>query len=289
LFDHWQNIGAPLTSLGPVCYVLTAVEIYDATKSLNWLSERLPSIWKAAKKLQSGTEKSGLIGGGGFYSEQPPRVAWDGVTQCYVAHAFREVARISKISRRDAEAGEWQNNADELAKNFRDAYWRGDHFAEYIHPEHGVVDSHGLSDVNWAAVAFGVAADEQLKKLWPRLMEEKGFWLGDMPTQTVTKPFSYEGWEQNFGPPCPVPPLNDVAAMGRAWYLEAMACKRMKARDRLIDSARKVCKAAKDGHWRERYHPQKDGTVTQDGAAKYCEYPAVLARVVLGTPEVFCA
>ena len=109
-----------------------------------------------------------------------------------------------------------------------------------------------------------------------------------MPTQTVTKPFAYEGWEQNFGPPCPVPPLNDVAAMGRAWYLEAMACKRMKAHDRLIDSARKVCKAAKDGYWRERYHPQKDGTVTQDGAQKYCEYPAVLVQVALGNHELFC-
>ena len=119
-------------------------------------------------------------------------------------------------------------------------------------------------------------------------MNEKGFWLGDIPTQTVTKPFAYETWEQNFGPPCPVLPLNDVAAMGRAWYLEALACKRMKAHDRLIESVRKVCRAAKDGYWRERYHPQKDGTVSQDGSQKYCEYPAVLVRVVLGSPEVFC-
>ena len=74
---------------------------------------------------------------------------------------------------------------------------------EYIHPEHGLVDSHGLSDVNWAAVAFGVATDEQLKKLWPRLMDEKGFWLGDMPTQTVTKPFAYESWDKTSGRPAP--------------------------------------------------------------------------------------
>ena len=128
------------------------------------------------------------------------------------------------------------------------------------------MDSHGLSDVNWAAVAFGVATDEQIKVLWPRLLAAKGFWWGDMPTQAVTKPFAYEGWEQNFGPPCPVPPLNDVAAMGRVWFLEAAACKRMKAHDRLVESVRKVCRAAKDGFWRERYHPQKDGTVSQDGS-----------------------
>jgi hypothetical protein len=208
-----------------------------------------------------------------------------------VIHALRELARVVKAAGFKPESDAWLNDAaDDLTKSFIAEFWRNDHFAEYIHLEHGLVDSHGLSDVNWAAVAFGVATDEHLKKLWPRLIEEKGFWLGGMPTLTVTKPFAYEGWEQNFGPPCPVPPLNDVAAMGRAWYLDAMACKRMKAHDRLIESARKVCKAAKaDGFWRERYHPQKDGTVKAAGAPKYCEYPAVLVRVVLGTPEVFCA
>jgi len=72
------------------------------------------------------------------------------------------------------------------------------------------------------------------------------------------------------------------------WFLEATACIRIKAQDRLIESVRKVCRAAQDGYWRERYHPQKDGTVSQDGSQKYCEYPAVLVRVVLGSPEVFC-
>ena len=46
---------------------------------------------------------------------------------------------------------------------------------------------------------------------------------------------------------------NPVAAMGRVWYLEATACQRMKAHDRLVDSVRKVCRAAKaTGYWRER-------------------------------------
>ena len=290
LFDHWQNIGDPLTNLGPVCYILTAAEIFDSRPPQDWLQERMDSIYRDAKYLLSRKAKNGMIGGSGFYSEQPPRQEWDGVTQCYVIHALRELARIVRCAGPKPESDAWYKDAsDELAKSFSRECWRGDHFAEYIHPEHGLVDSHGLSDVNWSAVAFGVATDEQLKLLWPRLMQEKGFWLGDMPTQTVTKPFTYEAWEQNFGPPCPVPPLNDVAAMGRAWYLEAMACKRMKAHDRLIESVRKVCRAGKaDGYWRERYHPQKDGTVTAVGAQKYCEYPAVLIRVVLGSPQVFC-
>ena len=37
LFDHWQNVGDPLSTLGPVCYILTAAEIFDALKSLEWL------------------------------------------------------------------------------------------------------------------------------------------------------------------------------------------------------------------------------------------------------------
>ncbi|HUU30723.1 MAG TPA: hypothetical protein VMY69_01325, partial [Phycisphaerae bacterium] len=105
----------------------------------------------------------------------------------------------------------------------------------------------------------------------------------------VTKPFTYEKWEYNEPVPFQVSPLKDVAAMGRVWYLEAAACRRMHAHDRLVESVRKVCRAAKaDGHWRERYHPQPDGTVLPIGVEKYCEYAAVLVRVVFGNREVFC-
>ena len=51
-------------------------------------------------------------------------------------------------------------------------------------------------------------------------MKEPGFWLGNMPTQTVTKPFTYEKWEHHEPVPLSVPPLQDVAAMGRVWYLK---------------------------------------------------------------------
>jgi hypothetical protein len=288
LFEHWQTKGYPLGALAPVCYVLTATEIFDATESADWLKERLSSVESAAKYLLTMKKDRGLIGGSGFYVEAPPREGCDGVTQCYCAHAFRELARLCRAAGEKEKEAAWTARADELIKAFVQAFWRGDHFGEYVHPEHGLVDSHGLSDTNWAAVAFGVAAGHELDKVWQRLMDEKGFWIGDMPTQPVTKPFSYEEWEKNKSPDCPAAPLNDVAAMGRVWYLEATACRRMKARERLIESVREVCRAAKaDGYWRERYHPQPDGSVTPGGSQKYCEYAAVLIRVVLGNRDIF--
>jgi hypothetical protein len=194
-----------------------------------------------------------------------------------------------KSDRSDKAKTNWSAEADRLAAAFREAFWRTDHFAEYVHETRGVVDTHGLSDTNWAAIAFGVATPAQTKKLWPRLLAAKDFWWGGMPTLTVTKPFSYETWEYHEKVPMEVPPLNDVAAMGRTWFLEAEACLRMKDTKRLVETVRKVCQAGlKDGgFWRERYQPQRDGTALPARAQKYCEYPAVLVRVVLGNEELF--
>ena len=61
----------------------------------------------------------------------------------------------------------------------------------------GVVDSHGLSDVSWAAVALGVATDEQAKRLWPLMAAEKSFCTGGTPTQLVSKPSTYENREHS--------------------------------------------------------------------------------------------
>jgi hypothetical protein len=85
--------------------------------------------------------------------------------------------------------------------------------------------------------------------------------------------------------------MYDVAAMGRVWYLEGTACLRMKEHGRLVESVRKVCRAglANEGYWHERYHAVADGTVVARGPKGYCEYPAILARFVLGHPELFKA
>ncbi|MFZ1936151.1 MAG: hypothetical protein WCB27_21365 [Thermoguttaceae bacterium] len=287
LFKHWHPKD-PLGVLAPVCFVLTAAEIFDATGAAAWLRERLPSLEAAAKYVLSRKDKNGLIGGAGFYLELPARYNWDGVTQCYAIHAFRELARLFRAAGDATSHATWSAHADKLTEVFDAAFWRDDHFGEYVHPERGLVDLHGLSDVNWAAVAFGIVDGRKLEALWPRLMKEKGFWWGDMPTQTVSKPLGYEKWEYNEPLPVQATPLNDVAAMGRVWYLEAVACRRMKAHRRLIESARKVCRAAKaDGYWRERYHAQANGTVAPAGAEKYCEYAAILTRVVLGNRSLF--
>jgi hypothetical protein len=287
LFKHWHPKD-PLGVLASVCYVLTAAEIFDATASAAWLRERLPSLEAAAKYVLAKKSKNGLIGGAGFYLELPARYDWDGVTQCYAIRAFRELARLFHAVGDTTSQATWTTQADTLTETFHTIFWREDHFGEYVHPKRGLVDLHGLSDVNWAAVAFGIVAGRKLELLWPRLIAEKGFWWGDMPTQTVSKPLSYEKWEYDEPLPVPVTPLNDDAAMGRTWYLEAVACQRMKADKRLVESARKVCRAAKaDGYWRERYHPQSNGTVTPGGAEKYCEYAAILTRVVLGNRSLF--
>ncbi|MDD2764232.1 MAG: hypothetical protein PHE83_09700 [Opitutaceae bacterium] len=290
LFVHWQPKANPLSRLGTICYILTAGEIYEHTQAGPWLQERIASIEAAAKEVLSHRSGNGLISGSGFYTELPPRYGWDGITQCYAIHAFRQMAKLCDAAGDRPGAAAWAAHAAALTRAFTAAFWRNDHYAEYVHAERGVVDRHGLSDVNWAAVAFGIADDEKLKMLWPRLLNEPEFHYGNMPTMTVTKPFSYEQWEYSepLSFEMTMAPLNDVAAMGRVWHLEAKACQRMQATERLVETARLVCRAAAGGYWRERYHPQPDGTVVPAGAQKYCEYAAVLTRVVLGNPAVFC-
>jgi hypothetical protein len=290
LFKHWQPKANPLNTLAAVSYILTGAEIFDTNKSLTWLRERLRSLAGAANYLLSLKTESGLISGSGFYTELPPRYGCDGITQCYCVHAFRELARLCDAAGDVSEHAAWAAHATTLTEKFFQVFWRGDHFAEYVHAERGLVDSHGLSDVNWAVVAYGIAGDEHLKTLWPRLMNEPGFWAGDMPTHTVTKPAAYEKWELHEVLPFAAPTLKDVAAMGRVWQLEALACARMQETSRLVEGARKVCQAARAraGYWFERYHLQADGSVAPAGAGKYCEYPAVLVRTVFDNGDVFC-
>jgi hypothetical protein len=85
-------------------------------------------------------------------------------------------------------------------------------------------------------------------------------------------------------------PPNMKSSRSRRFSLRALAlaCQRMKARARFVDSVRRVCRAARgNDYWRERYHLKPDGTVSPDGSQKYCEYAAVLARVVFGNRGIF--
>lgn len=73
LFEHWQTKGYPLGALAPVCYILTATEIFDSGGSVPWLKERLGSLEAAAEYLLTLKKDDGLMGGSGFYIEAPPR------------------------------------------------------------------------------------------------------------------------------------------------------------------------------------------------------------------------
>lgn len=292
LFNHWQIIVNPLSVLAPICYVLTANEILNATQSETWLKEKIDSIELAGKYLLSRKSPNGFISGAGFYIECPPRNQWDGITQCYCIEAFRNLADMNaRLGMLDASES-WIKEAESLADNFRNVFWQRDHFAEYIHPKHGVVDLHGLSDVNWAAVAFSVATKEQIRIFWNQMLSERTFWHGDMPTQIVTKPYAYREWELE--EPLPferiIGFLYDVAAMGRVWYLNALACLKMGENEKVCESVHKVCLMGKryDWLWYERYHPLQVWDVYPSGPKGYCEYAAILARIVLSNLDLFC-
>ena len=128
---------------------------------------------------------NGLVGGAGFYIECPPRNQWDGVTQCYAIKALRVIGELCGRVGEGGRAREWEREADRLARTFREVFWRGDHFAEYVHPERGVVDLRPLTDVNFAAIGLGVASDEEAGVAWETIKREESFWVGGMPTQLV--------------------------------------------------------------------------------------------------------
>ena len=170
-------------------------------------------------------------------------------------------------------ARRYQELADRIVFNFRSHFWVKDHFAEYIHPQHGAIASHGLTDVDWSAIAAGMANSEQVAVLWPKLKDEKRFYYGGMPTGIATLPETYEGWEFANGPG----DRYDLAAMGRVWYLECSARAKMGDGKGLVESIRKVCEVGKQSgyYWQERYTANGP-----HGLAKYCEYPANLIRIV---------
>lgn len=292
VFRHWEVKVDPLSTLGPICFILTGQEIFAATQSTAWLKGKQSSLEAAGRYLSTRIGPNGLLGGAGFYLESPPRDQWDGITQCYGIHAFRQLAALNEAQGDQNAAAKWRSQTDALQSRFQEVFWQRDHFAEYLNPEHGLVDFHGLSDVNWAAVGLDIATSDQAHRLWPILMNEPMFWRGGMPTQLVTKPFTYQTWE--YAEPLPFQYTaftNDVAAMGRVWYLETLACRRMRNHVRLRNSVLKVCQMGqRDGWlWYERYRPDKGNNVKPGGMYGYCEYPAILARTVYGNRAIFAS
>ena len=275
LYKHWVP-GNPLESLASTTYIQNADVIFRHTLDRQWLSAQLPSINLAADYLDSLTTDQGAVRGAGYYIERPARIESDGVTQCHAVDAFRRVGALNRIAGNDAAALRYEQLADRIQRHFVTRFWVNDHFAEYLHPQRGLIASHGLTDVDWAAIATGLATPEQQAILWRQLKDEKRFHYGGMPTGISTRPETYEPWEFTY------PDRYDLAAMGRVWYLEAWARARMGDAQGLLEGLHKVSQVGRENgySWHERYQPDSTGGVRATGPDTYCEYPANLIRIV---------
>jgi len=273
LYVHWVP-GNPLEALASPTYIQNADVIYRATLDTAWLIAQLPSINRAADFLASLMAPDGAVRGGGYYVERPPRLDEDGVTQCYAVDAFTIAASLNGVAGKDAAVSRYNGLAARIRDHFVTRCWAGDHFIEYVNPGHGAVANHGLTDVDWAAIATGVATPEQVRILWPQLRDEERFHYGGMPTGIATHPEKYEAWEFSYD-------RHDLASMGRVWYLEAWARARMGDAAGLLAGLRRVSQAGRDSgyYWRERYVPDGKGGATGIGPGTYCEYPANLIRI----------
>ncbi len=224
-----------------------------------------------ADYLASMVTADGAVGGAGYYVERPTRVEYDGVSQCHAAEAFYRLSALNKLSGNNKAAGKYERLAKRIENNFRKNFWVTNHFAEYIHPQKGVIANHGLTDVDWSAIATGMATAEQKNILWPQLKDETLFYYNGMPTGIATRPGTYEKWETTYAD------NQDLAAMGRVWYIESWARANMHDGEGLSETILRVSKEGRDSgwYWRERYN-DKGGY----GAKKYNEYPANLIRII---------
>lgn len=274
IYRHWVP-GNPLRILANVTVILTAGAIYGRTGGVEWLRAQSHALRRAAAWLAEQVSDRGWVAGAGFYVERPTRIEYDGVAQCMCAHAFGVAAELAAACGEVTDASHWWRLQARIAAAFRTDFWAGTHCVEYIHPERGPISHHGLTDVDWAAIATAAAAPEQVAVLWPQLRECAGFLYGGMPTGISTRPETYEDWEMQGVD------RHDLAAMGRVWYLECWARSRMGDREGIVASLRRVAEVgrANDWYWKERYHPPGGGKTAGD-MNKYVEYPANLIRIV---------
>jgi hypothetical protein len=267
-YSHWFS-GNPLMMLPNVTFVQMADVIYRHTQDSAWLDAQRPVLRRVVEWMTRQVTTEGLVRGGGFYVERPPRLAHDGVTQCYTADAFRLAATLLN----DPACARM---ADQITASFRTKFWAGDHCVEYLSVDHGPIAHHGMTDVDWAALATGLATREQTKILWPQLRANRDFLYEGIPTGISTRPETYEDWEMMYLD------RHDLAAMGRVWYLEAWARANMGDREGLLESLRLVARVgrANDWYWRERYYSDRSGYLGSYRINTYCEYPANFIRIV---------
>ncbi len=277
LYAHWVP-GNPLQVLADPTYIQNADDIFRMTLDVKWLAAQLPSVNLAADHLASLVDGRGAVRGAGYYIERPARIEHDGVAQCHAVDAFRRVASLNRATGNAEKAKKYEDLAGRVERHFVSRFWVEEkgQFAEYDDPARGLISNHGLTDVDWAAIALDVAAPEQAAVLWPKLKDDRGFYYGGMPTGIATRPETYEDWEFTHTD------RHDLAAMGRVWYLDAQARARLGDAEGLLRGIRRVCEeGARNGYsWRERYQPDGRGGVKAVGPNTYCEYPANLIRIV---------
>jgi len=267
-YSHWFP-GNPLMMLPNVTVVQMANAIFKHTKDQKWLAAQQTYLRSLTGWIIKQVTPEGLVKGGGFYVERPPRLEHDGVTQCYTADALRLAAQLTGQA-------VYAHVAERITACFRQKFWAGDHCVEYINAEHGAISHHGLTDVDWAAIATGTATPEQVKILWPQLKNNPDFVYNGIPTGISTRPETYEDWEMMYLD------RHDLAAMGRVWYVEAWARSVMGDKEGLLRSLRQVAKVGRENnwHWLERYYSERSGNLGSYRINTYCEYPANFIRIV---------
>lgn len=275
VFVHWVP-GNPLRTLANVTFLLLADAIFAQTGDCRWLVAQVPWLRRAAEWLQTQVTGDGLVCGGGFYMERPTRLEYDGVNQCYSIHAFARAAYLFDVAGEPVAGARCRRAAADVTSAFRKRFWAGDQCVEYIHPERGPISSHGLTDVDWAAVATGAAGPDQIATLWPRLKDNPDFIYAGIPTGISTRPETYEDWEfQGID-------RHDLAAMGRVWYLECWARAVMGDQAGILRSIRRVAEVGRANGWSwcERYYSARTGDLAKYHFDRYCEYPANFIRIV---------
>ena len=275
LYKHWVP-GNPLDALASPTYIANAVIIYAAGQDRQWLASQISSINLSADYLLSLVTEDGRVRGAGYYIERPTRIESDGVAQCYAIDAFRKVSELNAVLGREEDAEHYRKIAKKMQHYFITKFWHENKFAEYYNPEYGFITAHGLTDTDWASIALCIATREQTEILYPQLSNDKGFIYGTMPAGISTKPQTYEDWEFAH------PDRYDLGAMGRVWYLTAMANAERHDSTNLVAGLHAVAEQGKknDFYWHERYHPSDNEENHPAGPITYCEYPANFIRIV---------
>jgi hypothetical protein len=160
-----------------------------------------------------------------------------------------------------------------------------------IHPtsEPYLKYTHGMSDVNFAMVGYGVADEEQARSVWNYFkMHEDAFYNYNgvsCPTWTTARPDLYTDKEKNT-----INPDKDITALARVWRHDVWMRKRMRDGDGIYKTIRyandiyRRPSGGGTGFFGERYDlgrftPGDDG---QDSTPKYAEYPAEYNATVVG-------